>query len=267
MFKILPFLIGGFILLFTIAYIGFTVRPLFYPKPEVVVDNTVKEVKTLYVAKTFAGVVLSGKYVKGNLVDGKDVYNLAEKSSIVGNIYVQDHRLGMVKIDRSKLTEHQNIFLDFYKSKKMVTGIIENRDGDNIRLINDPTKTTYFINKRLPFSYINPSKLYWSKINHPELLDKGDAIRLTLKGYVYVAPLLGSTTGIVRVLRTSEQAVEIEISSDDLKILINTDTTILDKNKKPLKIELSRFPTDLSRVYILYYVNDQILIAKSITIL
>ena len=224
------------------------------PAP-VVIRNTKPEAK-----RFLPNAVVSGIVEKGVLQRGNEIWPLSGKDIFVGNVYVRDDITGFDQISPVRIKDGQRIFVDFYKNKKLdvVIGKIKTIENRYVTFVSDPSNEKYFLNPKYKFMVAYPTGTFWTWGDKPEKLKPDDILEIGKSAFTYIAPILGSATGNIKIISKNDSWLRIELGDEKIPLLIHKNTPTGRGGYANL--------VDGVKIYVLYWFDKGNLIAHSINI-
>ncbi|MBI5358602.1 hypothetical protein HZB69_03200 [Candidatus Amesbacteria bacterium] len=204
--------------------------------------------------------VVSGIVEKGMLQRGNENWPLSGKDVYIGNIYTRDDVTGFGPISPGRVKDGQRIFIDFYKNKKLdlVVGKVKTYKDRYITYVNDSSNEKYFLSYKSKFLVADPTGTFWRWGYKPDKIKVGDIVEVGKDTYTYIAPLLGSATGIIKITARGDFWVRFEVAEEKIPIVVNKGTRLSRGKITDLK--------DGTKIYVLYWFDGGNLIAHSINI-
>jgi hypothetical protein len=239
--------------------VGQTVWSRVAPKQTLPAPVTIRETKPQ--AKRFLpDAVVSGIVEKGILQRGNENWPLSGEGVSLGKIFARDEILGFEQINPVRVKDGQRIFIDFYKNKKLdvVIGKIATIDNRYVTFVSDPTNEKYYLNPKFKFMVADPTKTFWTWGDKPEKIKPDDILEINRRSFIYIAPIFGSATGTIKVIRKGSDWLNVELGEEKIPLVINRGTIISKDKYSNLK--------DGVNIYVLYWFNKGNLIAHGINI-
>jgi hypothetical protein len=245
--------------------VGQTVWSRIAPKQVLPAPVVIRETKP-EARRFLPDAVVSGIVEKGMLQRGNENWPLSGKDVYIGNIYTRDDVTRFHQISPGRVKDGQRIFVDFYKNKKLdvVIGKIATIENRYVTFVSDPTAEKYYLNPKFKFMVTDPTKYFWTWGDKPEKIKPDDILEISNNAFTYIAPILGSATGSIKIVRQGEGWLNIELGEEKIPIIINHSTHISDA--KSFKSKNISDLVNGSKVYVLYWYGKGALIASGVSL-